>query len=326
MIIQGLAGKFLGPVLISLFLLLFIMPGYIKLIRQKSFGQQIRELGPDSHQKKAGIPTTGGFLIFLAVIINLLWFYSPGLEKLMVLLVLAINALLGLADDYLSIKKGQSLGVRAWTKLGFQALSGLMLGFFLFFTGRTTIVWPFTINLLELGWLIIPLSLLVIMGSSNAVNLSDGLDGLAAGLTIISLIFFLPFLWIQQEVDLIVLALAGIGGSLGFLWYNIHPARIFMGDVGSLFLGTLLAVIALLSEGVFLLPLLGAVFVVETLAVIIQVTYFKLTKGERVFLMSPLHHHYELKGWAETQVTGRFYILQVIAGFITLFSYWPLLI
>jgi len=309
---------------IPLFLVLFLMPAYLNYVRRKSFGQQIRELGPDSHQEKAGIPTTGGFLIFLVVLISLLLFYSGGLEKAVVLVVLAVNALLGLADDYLSIKKSQSLGLRARDKILIQGLSGLLLGFFLFYQGRTAVLWPFTGTASELDWLIVPFSLLVLMGSSNAVNLSDGLDGLAAGLTSISFIFFLPLLLITGESDLVMLALAGTGGCLGFLWYNIHPARIFMGDTGSLFLGSLLAVLGLLSGSALFLLLLGAVFVLETLSVIIQVSYFKLTGGQRVFLMSPLHHHFELKGWSETLVTGRFYIIQIIAGLVALLASWPL--
>jgi len=316
--------KYFLAAVIPLLLVLFLMPAYLKYVRRKSFGQQIRELGPESHQEKAGIPTTGGFVVFLAVMVSLLIFYSGGLEKVVVLAVLAINALLGFSDDYLSIKKSRSLGLKARDKILIQGASGLLLGFFLFFQGRTAILWPFSPAASELGWLIIPFSLLVLMGSSNAVNLSDGLDGLAGGLSFISFIFFIPLLLVTGHHELLVLAAAGAGGCLGFLWYNIHPARIFMGDTGSLFLGSLLAVLGLISGSALYLLLLGAVFVLETLSVIIQVSYFKLTGGRRVFLMSPLHHHFELKGWSETLVTGRFYILQIIAGLVGLLASWPL--
>lgn len=307
--------------ILAMIIVILVMPVFILISNKFNFGQKIRELGPSSHQEKEGVPTMGG-VIFLPVIVllsifmvNINFYYGLGL------FVIFINWGLGVIDDIMIIKKASSQGINGWVKLFFQAVSGIILGIIIYYSGMGREIFiPFIKTTLDLGLAVIPFSALVMMATTNSVNLSDGLDGLAGGLTLLSLLFFLPFLLQNGYTYMTVLSLQGAGIMLGFLWYNFYPAQIFMGDAGSLMMGSLIAVVALITGYGLLLLLLGGIFVLEALSVIIQVVYYKMTDGKRVFKMTPLHHHFELSGWKETKVTIRFYIMQIIFGIIALIT------
>ncbi len=305
---------------IPFFIVLLSMPLTLPLLKKFELYQEIRELGPDSHRKKKGIPTLGGILFFPAMLFSSILFLPFDFLTSIILLIIAINWSVGVIDDLLIIKKSSAEGISGRVKLIVQGLTGLIVGLTMYYTEISISLFiPLTGGWLDPGILIIPLAVLVMMATTNAVNLSDGLDGLAAGLVIITVIFALPFLHEQGQITLSLLLLQGAGIMLGFLWFNFHPAAVFMGDSGSLMMGALLAAVLTYSGYSLLLVILGGVFVVEALSVIIQVLYFKWTGGKRVFKMTPLHHHFELAGWPETRVTSRFYIIQIIFGLAALF-------
>jgi len=313
------------------------MPYFINFVKKKQFGQIIREEGPQHHRVKSGTPTMGGVIIILGVVIStLLWCKLTNPFVWLALFVLVSFGILGLADDLLKIKRGKNLGLTAKQKLFFQAILTITFCFFLFYVIKLAPVlrFPFFKNIvLNIGAGYFLFALFVITGSSNAMNLTDGLDGLAivpfcvvAGVyTIFSYVtghikfanyLFIPYIPYAGELAIFCAILVGAG--LGFLWYNSHPAEIFMGDVGSLSLGAVLGAVAIMIKQEFLLVIAGALFVAEALSVILQVTYFKLTGGKRLFKMAPLHHHFELKGWSENKVVVRFWIISVICGLIAL--------
>ncbi|SDL38851.1 phospho-N-acetylmuramoyl-pentapeptide-transferase [Halarsenatibacter silvermanii] len=305
---------------IPFFIVLLSMPLMLPLLKKFELYQEIRELGPDSHRKKKGVPTLGGILFFPAMLFSSILFLPFNFLTSIILLIIAINWSVGVIDDLLIIKKSSAEGISGWVKLIVQGLTGLLLGLSMYYTEISISLFiPLIGDWLDPGILIIPLAVLVMMATTNAVNLSDGLDGLAAGLVIITVIFALPFLHEQGQIILSLLSLQGAGIMLGFLWFNFHPAAVFMGDSGSLMMGALLAAVLTYSGYSLLLVILGGVFVMEALSVIIQVLYFKWTGGKRVFKMTPLHHHFELAGWPETRVTSRFYIIQIIFGLAALF-------
>ena len=314
---------------ITALLLSFLFgPRVIQMLRRLKFGQEIRADGPESHLAKAGTPTMGGVLIILSVVFSvLLWQDFRNYYTWVVLLATIGFGLIGFLDDYLKISKKNSKGLRAWVKFAGQIFVALAVVLLLYFKGHefTTLLYvPFVKeNVADLGLFYIPFGIFIVVGFSNAVNLTDGLDGLATGLMIMALLAFgiiayltghfnfaqylnIPFIGGSGELAVVVLAL--IGACVGFLWFNCHPAEIMMGDTGSLTMGGLLGVFALILKKEILLLIIGGVFVIETVSVIIQVLYFKKT-GKRFFKMAPLHHHFELSGWAETKVVTRFWIL-----------------
>ncbi len=307
--------------LIALILTILATAIILPIMQKNNFGQEIRELGPESHQAKEGIPTMGGLIFFPVLPVTAIFTGQFSFSYSMALLPILIMWVLGIADDYLIIRRSSSEGISGFVKLFVQAGAGFFLGAFMYYSGAgQKIILPFLAESFEPGAAIIPFAMIVMMATTNSVNLSDGLDGLAAGLIAISLLFFLPVLIFAGYNDLAVLAVQGTGIMLGFLWFNFYPARIFMGDTGSLTMGAVLTVVALLSgHGLFLL-ILGGVFVLEALSVIIQVSYFKISGGNRIFKMTPLHHHFELSGWPETRVTIRLYILQILFGFFGLLA------
>ena len=291
----------------ALAIVLFSGVYFLPLLHRLKYGQSIREEGPASHQQKSGTPTMGGVMIVLAVTAATLLFAPLTVTTLLALFIFLGHFLLGFADDYIKVVKKRNLGLRAYQKLLGQlgiALVTILIGRHLL--GHDTSVWvPVLGTSLDIGAWYYVLVVFVLVGTSNAVNLTDGLDGLAAGTVAVAALFYAMLLY-GTDSSLMAFSAAIIGACVGFLWYNHHPARIFMGDTGSLALGGALAGIAILSRTEALLPIVGIIFVCEALSVILQVASFK-TRGKRIFRMSPIHHHFELGGWCETRVVYTFW-------------------
>ncbi|UOQ43135.1 phospho-N-acetylmuramoyl-pentapeptide-transferase [Halobacillus salinarum] len=308
---------------LSFILTVVISPILIPFLRRLKFGQSIREEGPQSHQKKSGTPTMGGVMIILSVtaatLISSVWINKEAADVhlFLVLFVLLGYGLLGFLDDYIKVALKRNLGLTSKQKMLGQIVIALVIYFILNQTGFPTFIEiPGTSFQLELGWGYAFLILFMLVGGSNAVNLTDGLDGLLAGTAAIAFGAFGILAWYgDQNIETSIFALAVVGALLGFLVFNAHPAKVFMGDTGSLALGGAIAIIAILTKLELLLVLIGGVFVLETLSVMIQVASFKTT-GKRVFKMSPLHHHYELKGWSEWRVVTTFWTLGLIFAVI----------
>ncbi len=332
----------------ALFLSFYLGPKIINLLKKKQIGETIREVGPESHFSKAGTPTMGGVIIILCILIPvLLW---SDIKSSYILIVSGGTlwlAAVGFLDDYLKVVKKYPNGLIAKYKLMGQILLGLVIGI-LFYTlpdlketaELTTL--PFFKNLnFDYSLLFIPVVIFIITATSNAVNLTDGLDGLAMGTSIIAFMAlgimsyvsgnviysdYLRIIYLPGSGELTVFIAALIGAGLGFLWFNFYPAQVFMGDTGSLALGGALGIIALLIKKELLIPVYGGIFFLETISVIVQRTYFKYTRkkygeGRRVFKMAPLHHHYELKGWPEPRIVIRFYIITIILAIASLASF-----
>ncbi len=307
------------------FLILMIFGHFvIKILKRLNFGQQIRGEGPKSHYNKQGIPTMGGILLLIGISISAIFYLKVDSLALIALVITLAMGLLGFMDDYKKIKTGRSLGLRAREKLLGQILVALILSLYIYFYSDigTGIIIPFTGNIIILKQLIIPFIIITVVGTANAVNLTDGLDGLAAGITAVVSSSFAILSTTMHLEGLTFFNLSITGACLGFIWFNSHPAQVFMGDVGSLALGGAVAAVAVLTRTELFLFIIGGVYVLETLSVMIQVSYFKLTGGKRVFRMTPIHHHYELKGLEEEKVVARFLLLSLIFAIIGLFSYY----
>jgi phospho-N-acetylmuramoyl-pentapeptide-transferase len=311
-------------------------PWLIATLRRRQIGQTIREEGPASHQAKAGTPTMGGLLILAAILAPvLLWGDLTEAWVWVITLTTLLFGGIGLLDDALKVRRGKNLGLLAWQKIGLQLLVGAAAATAIRLVAGNapyagTLTVPFFKNFrLELGLLYIPFIALVLVGASNAVNLTDGLDGLAIGSVLIASGTYTLFTYLAGHAriaqylqiptvtgagEVAVFCAAMVGASLAFLWFNCHPAQVFMGDVGSLALGAAIGCAATIAKQELLLVVVGGLFVAEALSVILQVASFQL-RGKRIFRMSPLHHHFELSGWAETQVVVRFWI---IAGMFAL--------
>ena len=311
-------------VVTSLAIVLFSGVYFLPFLHRLKYGQSIREEGPASHRQKSGTPTMGGVMIVLAVTAATLLFAPLTVTTLLALFIFLGHFLLGFADDYIKVVKKRNLGLRAYQKLLGQlgiSLVTILIGRVLL--GHDTSVWvPILGETWDIGALYYLLVVFVLVGTSNAVNLTDGLDGLASGTVAVAALFYTALMY-HADRGLMVFAAAIIGACIGFLWYNHHPARIFMGDTGSLALGGALAGIAILSHTEALLPIVGFVFVCEALSVILQVISFQ-TCGKRIFRMSPIHHHFELGGWSETRVVYTFWAVgaagALLAGFVVLMS------
>lgn len=323
----------------ALLLSFVIGPWIIRRMHDLKAGQTIRREGPERHQAKAGTPTMGGLIILIATVVpTLLWadLRNPFIH--LILLATIWMGVLGFLDDYLKVVKHKSKGLIGRQKLVGQVLLAVVLGLLLHlrpihgeFVTETSV--PFFKSVfLDLGWFYVPFIVLVLAGSSNAVNLTDGLDGLAVGLAGIAGFAFAGFAYVAGRADwssyLQILYLPGageltiycmslVGAALGFLWFNTHPAEIFMGDTGSLAVGGAFGTLAILLKAEFLLVIVGGVFVMEAASVILQVASFRLRK-KRIFRMSPLHHHFELMGWDEQKVVARFYILGILFALLAL--------
>ncbi len=327
-------------VLTALVFLFIFGPAMIRRLSQYQIGQQIRELGPQSHQKKAGTPTMGGALILVAVAVStLLWADLSNRYIWVVLIVTLLFGAIGWWDDYKKLVLKNSKGLSARDKYFWQSAVGLGAAAFLYYGAQTPaetqLIIPFLKNTyIQLGAVFILFAYFVIVGTSNAVNLTDGLDGLAIMPTVlvagalgifayvtghVKFAGYLGIPYVQGVGEVVVICGALVGAGLGFLWFNAYPAQVFMGDIGALALGAALGVIAVIVHQEIILFIMGGVFVMETLSVILQVASFKLT-GKRIFRMAPLHHHFELKGWPEPRVIVRFWIVTVLLVLIGLAS------
>ncbi|MBA6329159.1 phospho-N-acetylmuramoyl-pentapeptide-transferase [Colwellia sp. MB02u-6] len=327
--------------LTALIISLYFGPKLIRALQNMQIGQTIRDDGPESHLVKSGTPTMGGLLILASIVVSvLLWADLTNTYVWVVLFVLVSFGLIGFVDDYRKVIRKDSNGLIARWKYFWQTIVGLATAIFLYQFAQgpeeTTLLIPFVKDVLpQLGLLYIGLVYFVIVGTSNAVNLTDGLDGLAIVPTIMVAGAFAIFAYMTGNAnfseylhiphialasELVVVCTAIVGAGLGFLWFNTYPAQVFMGDVGSLALGAALGVIAVLVRQELVLFIMGGVFVIETLSVILQVGSYKL-RGQRIFRMAPIHHHYELKGWPEPRVIVRFWIISlvlVLVGLATL--------
>jgi len=327
----------IGAAITAFLLCCLCAPAFIRWLQLKQIGQVVRQDGPSSHLKKQGVPTMGGMLILGSMTLStLLWAdLSSGLIWLLLAISLFFGAI-GAVDDWQKVTRGNSKGLSPRGKLLLQVVGSSMVGLYLLlhpeYDGQLSI--PFLKSFHpDLGWWYVPFAVVVIVGASNAVNLTDGLDGLATGPVVISGAVYLIFSYaagnaiVAHYLQIPFIAGAGevavfcgtmIGACLGFLWFNAHPAQIFMGDVGSLSLGGTLGAVSIITKQEILLAIVGGIFVMEALSVMLQVGYFKLSGGKRIFLMAPIHHHFEKKGWAETQVVVRFWIISIILGLLAL--------
>ncbi|MCH8328387.1 MAG: phospho-N-acetylmuramoyl-pentapeptide-transferase [Candidatus Marinimicrobia bacterium] len=333
---------------LALLITFWVAPAIIRRLTRMQIGEAINPTGPQTHQTKKGTPTMGGIIILLAVLIPTLLLArldEPYVQ--MAILAVAWMGLIGLLDDYLKDVRKYPDGLVARYKLTGQVVLGLIIGSWLYLWPanpdiRSSIGLPFVANgSLDLGVLYIPVVVFIITGASNAVNITDGLDGLAAGLMAIAVLTLGAIAYVMGRVDfsdylnifylpgageLFIFAMALLGACIGFLWYNAKPAEIFMGDTGSLALGAALGTMAVILKQEILLAIIGGMFVAEMLSVIIQVSYFKYSRwktgeGRRIFRMAPLHHHFELSGWPENRVVVRFWIMGIMLALISLTSF-----
>ncbi len=339
-VFQYLTLRAILGVLTALVIAFVVGPGMIRRLSRYQIEQPIREDGPETHFAKAGTPTMGGALILVAMAVStLLWADLGNRYVWVALLVTAMFGGIGFYDDYKKLVLRDAKGISARLKYGLQSLAGLAAALFLYFSAQspveTQLLIPFVKDtVVTLGPWFILLAYLVIVGSSNAVNLTDGLDGLAIMPTVlvggalgifayasgnVNFAEYLGIPYVAGVGEVVVFCGAIVGAGLGFLWFNAYPAQVFMGDVGALALGAALGVVAVMVRQELVLFIMGGVFVVETLTVVLQVAFFKLT-GKRIFRMAPLHHHYEVKGWPEPRIIVRFWIITVILVLLGLAS------
>jgi phospho-N-acetylmuramoyl-pentapeptide-transferase len=316
--VGSVSGRILIAGTASLLLCLFLSPRFIDFFRRRAFGQNIREEGPEGHRAKAGTPTMGGLIVFIAVSIPFLILSKRTWLSMGVWGTMLACAALGFADDYTKIVKRRSLGLRARTKLIVTIV--ISLGLWWIATKRagvsSSVEFRFGDISIDLGPLFPVFIYLVVAGTTSAVNLADGLDGLAAGCASIVFMAYIGITFITGgERDLTMLTACLVGACVAFLWFNSFPASVFMGDTGSLGLGGAIAGLAVMTNTGVLLILLGGIFVIEALSVLIQVFWFQ-TRRKRVFLMAPIHHHFELQGWSETKIILRFWIVAAACGAI----------
>jgi phospho-N-acetylmuramoyl-pentapeptide-transferase len=326
-----------AAILTALIISLLVGGWCIKKLKELQVGQFIREDGPQSHFSKAGTPTMGGIMIIFSLLVStLLWADLRNPYIWLLVLVTLGFGFVGFLDDYLKVIKKHNRGLTGREKILGQTLIALVAALWLYFlpSFQTTLTIPFFEGVRpNLSWGFIPLAILVIVGTANAVNLTDGLDGLAIGPVTIAAVFYAIFAYLTGNAiiakylkitfipgvgELSVFLGAVVGAGIGFLWYNAYPAQVFMGDVGALALGGMLGTIALATKQEILLILVGGLFVVEALSVILQVSFFKVTNGRRIFRMAPIHHHFELKGWPEPKVIVRFWIIAIVLGILSL--------
>ena len=321
----------------ALVICFIVGPWLIRKLQSMQIGQQIREDGPQSHLAKKGTPTMGGILIIFAVVVSTLLWANLTVDYIWLILLVTVGyGLIGFIDDYYKLSGKSSKGVSGKKRLIAEIFIALFVSILLYikpgFNSQVTI--PFFKTVLpNIGWGYVVLSTFIIVGAANAVNLTDGLDGLAIGPAIICFATYLFFAYFAGNVkvanylqipyvagagELAIFCGALVGAGLGFLWFNSYPAEVFMGDVGSLSLGGALGMMAIITKQEILLVIVGGIFVIETFSVIFQVGYFKLTQGKRIFRMAPLHHHFELKGWAEPKVIVRFWVISILLALMAI--------
>ncbi len=309
--------------LTAFFVSILICPYFIPVLHRLKFGQQVRDDGPSSHIKKSGTPTMGGIMIVISIIVACIPFLNKYKQIVPILFMIISFACIGFLDDYLKIKKRQSEGLKASQKFILQLIVSLIFAIYIYISKdiNKDILIPFTgfTNkiIINLGILSVPFSIFVILGTDNGVNFTDGLDGLCSSVSAVVAIFFL-IMNIKQNIYLAPVNGAVFGSLLGFLIFNSYPAKIFMGDTGSLAIGAYVSSLAISSGLQFFIISVGFIYFIEALSVIIQVLYFKATKGKRFFKMAPIHHHFELSGYSETKVFTSFTIITIILCLVSL--------
>lgn len=311
------------PIVSSILITVLLMPAYIKFFRKKRLGQTILEDGPEWQAAKNGTPTMGGVVFLIAALITSVWVgfwqHSMNASLLILLFILVVYGAVGFADDYIKIFKRRNMGLTAGQKFLAQVLAAVVFYVVYHMEGFKDAIYIPGLGDLHIGWFFYLLFVIIwLAGFSNAVNLTDGLDGLVAGLGTISFATYAIIAAHQHNTAVLIICLAMIGGLVGFFFFNHKPAKIFMGDVGSLAIGAILAGVSILLNQEWTLLLVGLVYVIETLSVIIQVTVFRAT-GKRVFKMSPIHHHFEMLGWSEWKVDIVFWLVALVMSAITLF-------
>lgn len=313
-------------IIVSFLITLFLGPVIIPLLRRLKVGQSIREEGPKSHLSKSGTPTMGGVLIILGIVISIGTSGIYTKEIAAVLFFILGFGIIGFFDDYIKVVLRRNLGLRAIQKIIGQLFFAILLAFYgsKYSVHGTKLLIPFINTFIDLEIFYVPFTVFIVLGIVNAVNLTDGLDGLCTGVTIIVMAAFslianslIPKNAMYEGIAIISASIAG--SCLGFLKHNAHPAKVFMGDTGSLALGGAVATVAVLTNLILVIPFIGGIYFAEALSVIIQVLYFKRT-GKRIFKMAPLHHHFEMCGWKETKVVGVFWVVTVILAFIGIYS------
>jgi len=321
----------------ALLIVLWIGPWFIEKLKSLSFKERISDYNPEGHKGKSGTPTMGGILIVATILFTtLLWADLKNVYIWLGILIMTSFALLGFVDDYAKVVKGNMKGLPPKLRLLVEfVMAGVVAGVLWQMPSfETTVAPPFFKHIQpDLGLFYIPFVMLVIVGCANAVNLTDGLDGLAIGPATIAAATYLIFAYVSSNYhaahylqipfvhgagEICILLGAMLGAGLGFLWYNTYPAQVFMGDVGSLSLGGLLGTVAVMTKQEILLLIVGGIFVMEAVSVIMQVGYFKMTKGKRIFRMAPIHHHFELKGWAEPKIIVRFWIISIFLALVAI--------
>ncbi len=306
--------EFLIPAIISFVLSVCLCPVFIPFLKRLKFGQYIREEGPQSHQKKSGTPTMGGLVILIAVVLTSIFYIKDYPEIIPILFTTVGFGLIGFLDDYIKVVMKRNLGLRAWQKMLGQLI---VTGIFTFYVMKysnigTALIIPFGGGkMLDLSYLFVPFVFFVMIGTVNGVNFTDGLDGLASGVTTLVATFF-TVVAVVLKAGISPITCAVAGSLLGFLVYNVYPARVFMGDTGSLALGGFVASTAIVLRMPIFILIVGIIYLVEVLSVMIQVSYFKISGGKRIFKMAPIHHHFELCGWSEVRVVAVFSIVTTI--------------
>jgi phospho-N-acetylmuramoyl-pentapeptide-transferase len=316
--------KMILPIASSFAITVAIMPLFIGYFQAKKYGQEIRDEGPKWHNIKAGTPTMGGLVFLVAATITAIWvglWLSQWTASLFILLfILVLYGALGFLDDFIKIFKKRNMGLNSKQKLVGQIIGGIVFYLVFLHEGNANVLNFFGLDV-PLSYVYGLFAVVWLVGFSNAVNLTDGIDGLVSGLGTISFATYAIIAWHQEQYDVLILCLSIIGGLLGFFLYNHKPAKIFMGDVGSLALGGILAAISMLLHQEWTLLLIGLVYVIETASVILQVASFKLT-GKRIFKMSPIHHHFEMSGWTEWKIDGVFWLVAIMCSALTLWIYF----
>lgn len=306
--------KIFVPVILSFSISVILSPVIIPFLKKLKFGQYIREEGPQAHMKKSGTPTMGGLIILCSILVTSLFYVKSNKEIIPVLFVTLGFGLIGFLDDYIKVVMKRNLGLKAWQKMLGQIIVTGVFGYYLinFSDVGTRYLIPFSGGkYLDVSYLFIPILFIIMLGTVNGVNFTDGLDGLASSVTVLVATFFsVVAIGVKSGISPITCAVAG--SLLGFLVFNVYPARVFMGDTGSLALGGFVASTAYMLKMPFFIAIVGFIYLAEVLSVMIQVVYFKLTKGKRFFKMAPIHHHFELSGWPETRVVAVFSIITAL--------------
>ena len=303
--------------MISFLIVVILGPIFIPMLTKFKFGQTVRDDGPKTHLQKNGTPTMGGVLIIIAILITGLTRSNISSDMVIGLICVVGFGFVGFVDDFIIIKMKRSLGLKPWQKIVMQVALALYVSYYQYSSSpsATQLIIPFTDAVINLGPLYVPIMTFMIVGIVNAVNLTDGLDGLASGVTLIVAAFFMIFATSISNTDVAVLAAATVGACIGFLGFNAYPAKIFMGDTGSMALGGAVTAFAVLTNSMLLFVLVGGIYFAEAISVMLQVTYYKLTK-KRIFKMAPIHHHFEQCGWPETKVVFTFWIVTVVLAWI----------